>query len=574
MSTTAELREILDQEKLQLLTAIFDHFAELHEWIPERALHKQFGGKEKVRPALQEIGGRVVFLSEDTRDRFRRYELTLLGMLLTQHGPKLEKLLATYLSFARAKAIQDPQSSGIRSSEAAEGMRLDSDQVKQLGWLLSQAHQFRSGGSYSEVEWAFEFPDDVEDIPEDTISLVRQVVADDFDQEVPLDSKDRQAALTGRARVDSNRRTIEDREGEYASRTPAGARVADTSIEGSPDTFRAIMESIGNRLGRVWIAPNGERLEFSEKRRIVTYRDTDGSLFGGMGGRITGTRREDATPSTRASWVVTSSRGPTEQDIEKKRLEIQEELGASEDKVQRFLDRLKRVAGIEVYETQPNQLHIQFLDGYEPYSKASADMIVPIGAAFAGFANFILEDLPQEPSDTRKRPTSWIHDNIAKELSATPFLDDEDVEAAHTMADLYAILHCYENSVRRLVDTVLQKGLGTEWWHDVASGSMQRAVRERIAREEKEKWLSPRGGRSPLYYLDWGDLEKIMRKKEELFVQHIGSLRFIESRFGDLESLRNIVAHNGTLPSVDDFNRALISFRDWRKQMQTGAKRP
>jgi|Deesub1362A_J573_1020465.scaffolds.fasta_scaffold09645_2 hypothetical protein len=177
MATTEELREKLGERIEDILTAILDHFLERGEWIPERALHKRFGGKAKVRQALQEVGGEVVFLSQETSESFKRYELTLLGMLLTRKGNELEALLAGYLAFAREKALQEPKRSTIDSLEAAEGMDLDRDQVSLLGWLLRRAYQLTGGGSYSDREWKFELPENIEEVPEDTLSHVSHIVA-------------------------------------------------------------------------------------------------------------------------------------------------------------------------------------------------------------------------------------------------------------------------------------------------------------------------------------------------------------------------------------------------------------
>ena len=160
--------------------------------------------------------------------------------------------------------------------------------------------------------------------------------------------------------------------------------------------------------------------------------------------------------------------------------------------------------------------------------------------------------------------------NYAPDLAAisnTPFLSDGDISTAYKMAELYIILHCYENSVRRFIESVLSKELGDDWWEEVASGKMKALVKGRQEKEQKERWLSPRGKTSPLYYLEWGDLVKLIRKEQGVFLPHIGSLRFVENRFEELESLRNIVAHNGVLPSEDDFQRVIISFRDWCRQL-------
>ncbi len=148
-----------------------------------------------------------------------------------------------------------------------------------------------------------------------------------------------------------------------------------------------------------------------------------------------------------------------------------------------------------------------------------------------------------------------------------PLLSDEEISAAIRMAEIYVVLHCYENSVRKLVERVLSNELGDGWWTIATSDNMKRSVENRRQVEQTKRWLSPRGGFSPLYYLDWGDLEKLMRKYDLAFLPYIGELRFVESRFGDLECLRNIVAHHGVLPSEDDFQRVKLNFNDWSRQV-------
>ena len=84
----------------------------------------------------------------------------------------------------------------------------------------------------------------------------------------------------------------------------------------------------------------------------------------------------------------------------------------------------------------------------------------------------------------------------------------------------------------------------------------------------KKKWLSPRGSISPLYYLDWGDLVKIIRKNEAIFNTYFPSIKFVELKLEELENIRNIVAHNGVLPDDSEFERVKLYFNDWCKQLK------
>lgn len=49
------------------------------------------------------------------------------------------------------------------------------------------------------------------------------------------------------------------------------------------------------------------------------------------------------------------------------------------------------------------------------------------------------------------------------QLSETPFLNQADIDDAHTMAQLYIIVHCYENSVRRFIEKTLSAEIGITW---------------------------------------------------------------------------------------------------------------
>ena len=104
------------------------------------------------------------------------------------------------------------------------------------------------------------------------------------------------------------------------------------------------------------------------------------------------------------------------------------------------------------------------------------------------------------------------------ELRLAPLIEDGDRENAKKMAELYVILHCYENSARRLVEKVLKKKLGATWWDQAANVPMKTKVQDRQTKEQKNRWIPPRGS-SPLFYLDWGELLTLIRKYEADFTQ-------------------------------------------------------
>jgi len=163
----------------------------------------------------------------------------------------------------------------------------------------------------------------------------------------------------------------------------------------------------------------------------------------------------------------------------------------------------------------------------------------------------------------------WKSDLPIEDLAGimkTPFLSEEEILQAQKMAQLYSILHCYENSARALVEQVLQGKFGENWWEITANASQKSKVNSRKETESKHRWLTPRGN-NPLYYIDWGDLLSLIRKYEPDFLPYIKDIKFIELRFEELERIRNITAHNGFLPNDEDFQRVVLSFNDWCRQV-------
>lgn len=151
-------------------------------------------------------------------------------------------------------------------------------------------------------------------------------------------------------------------------------------------------------------------------------------------------------------------------------------------------------------------------------------------------------------------------------LSDAPLLTQSDIDDARSMAELYIILHCYENSARKLIEKVLSGSLGANWWDVAANSQMKRKFQDRQQKEITNKWLTPRGA-SPLFYMDWGDLLSLIRKYEADFLPFIGDIKFIELRMEELERSRNIIAHNGVLTAEDDHQRIVLSFKEWCRQV-------
>src|SRR5947209_15387107 len=96
-SLLEDLRAKITAQQRSALTACWRYYCENGQWIAIRRLHNEHGGKSVVRPALDDLGGSIVFEQEDPTTT--RYQLMFLGVLLTDEGEQYEQLLAQYLRF-------------------------------------------------------------------------------------------------------------------------------------------------------------------------------------------------------------------------------------------------------------------------------------------------------------------------------------------------------------------------------------------------------------------------------------------------------------------------------------------
>jgi hypothetical protein len=151
-------------------------------------------------------------------------------------------------------------------------------------------------------------------------------------------------------------------------------------------------------------------------------------------------------------------------------------------------------------------------------------------------------------------------------LSSAPFIDSDYLRDLDKQAELYKALHVQENSIRRLIEAVLSRKLGPDWWNVAASVPMKRKHDERLSKEKDRKWLPARSETGPLYSIDWSDLVTLIRKYEANFLPFIGEIEFMH-RYNDLGLLRHVIAHNGFIEDQSDIDRATLALRDWNRQV-------
>jgi len=152
---------------------------------------------------------------------------------------------------------------------------------------------------------------------------------------------------------------------------------------------------------------------------------------------------------------------------------------------------------------------------------------------------------------------------IAKSLGI-PQMDEELVISARHMAVVYTSIAAFENSVRKVVKSVLAEKLGDNWWEEAVPEGIRTRAKSRRDDEQKHKWHTQRGA-SLIYYTDLSDLPKIVSNHQAAFEDYFSS-QWFSGIIDIIERSRNVIMHSGVL-SREDVERVGVHIRDWLRQV-------
>lgn len=142
---------------------------------------------------------------------------------------------------------------------------------------------------------------------------------------------------------------------------------------------------------------------------------------------------------------------------------------------------------------------------------------------------------------------------------------------ADRMAEVYAILYTFENSVREFVDGHLTAELGKDWYDDpkVVSTEVRKTVERNKAAEGRHRYHSRRGAR-PIYYTNIDHLGTITHSEKGVRVFNktlFPSDKWLPGVIEKIEASRNVVAHMNPLQKRD-IDRIRMNFEDWLAQIK------
>jgi hypothetical protein len=133
------------------------------------------------------------------------------------------------------------------------------------------------------------------------------------------------------------------------------------------------------------------------------------------------------------------------------------------------------------------------------------------------------------------------------------------------MCRIYALLYCFENSVREMVKERLETAYMYDWWEKGIPKRTRELAEGRKKRAMENSWLD--GDKVDLLsFAEFGDLASVIRDKWDLFRDLIPSQHWLQQRFDELEQARNFIAHNRLL-LPEEFRRLEMYVGDWNRQV-------
>jgi hypothetical protein len=195
-SRIVKLREATSPEQKEILNTIWQYYLRHDQWPVARVLHSQ-KGKSVIRGYLRPLTGNVVSEVQDYQ-LGNRYQLSTLGVLLTDSGPANFKLLLRYINYLRALYKSAPEKMSVSSEEIQSAFSLSQEETKLIGELIKLSN-LNSGGSYSVVSWTFTVPHEIEDFSDESRleDQVEDLLFRDFKKSRPVFLDERAVELRG-----------------------------------------------------------------------------------------------------------------------------------------------------------------------------------------------------------------------------------------------------------------------------------------------------------------------------------------------------------------------------------------
>jgi hypothetical protein len=181
---------------------------------------------------------------------------------------------------------------------------------------------------------------------------------------------------------------------------------------------------------------------------------------------------------------------------------------------------------------------------------------------------------PPAPNGARRRGRSGAGKREVKvvfggvDAGTIPALKPTHAAEAKRMSErVYPTLYLFENSVRDLIELVLDAAHGKDWWNAAVPSKVRDKAEEHKKDEAKDPWHSPRG-RRPIDYVLLNDLWAIIKHNWTDFKAVFPNQAWVETLItSDMNVSRRPIAHMNPL-AADDISNIEAAFRKWVKQLR------
>jgi Swt1-like HEPN len=150
------------------------------------------------------------------------------------------------------------------------------------------------------------------------------------------------------------------------------------------------------------------------------------------------------------------------------------------------------------------------------------------------------------------------------EETLSPFGVDLRNDALN-MSRLYALVYCFESSVRTLIAERLSEHHGVNWWTTRVTRKIRDFGDLRMKDAEENSWLEGQS-KDPMGFIQFGHLADIICENWADFSDLIPSQHWLKQRMEELEKARNFMAHNRLL-LPGEFQRIEMYVNDWNRQV-------
>jgi hypothetical protein len=166
---------------------------------------------------------------------------------------------------------------------------------------------------------------------------------------------------------------------------------------------------------------------------------------------------------------------------------------------------------------------------------------------------------------TNKSENKQVIIKFSNELKVTdPVLEKSIILEAKEMAAVYPLLYILENSIREVINQIMIKKYGPNWWDSKVPQKLRDDATKRMTDEEKNIWHQRRGDH-PIDYLDLIQLPNLIRSNDKDFIPTIiSSMEWFQQLIEEVYKSRCVVCHMNPLEK-NNIKAVEVRFTQWQK---------